>query len=298
MRGGWFGALLTRLHFYAGVLIGPFILVAALSGALYALTPQIEQVLYADELHAPLSSTTLPLADQIVIAEEYVGEGAAPIAVRPAPNAGDTTRIQFGDESLGESQSRAIFVDPGTGEIRGDLSVYGTSGALPVRTWISGLHRNLNLGEPGRAYSELAASWLGIVVLAGLALWIMRVRKARVKKDFVRPGRGLTGYRRAFSWHTSLGIALVLGALFLSATGITWSQFAGTNVTNMRAALDWGSPSVDTSLAGEAVDGESMRTMVRGRVVVRMRVQVRVVRRWWRTRPRSTPCSPSPSASM
>src|SRR5699024_6037186 len=32
--GPWFGPLLRRLHFYAGILIGPFILIAALSGAL------------------------------------------------------------------------------------------------------------------------------------------------------------------------------------------------------------------------------------------------------------------------
>lgn len=38
-RRGWFGPLLLRLHFYAGILVGPFILIAAISGALYALTP-------------------------------------------------------------------------------------------------------------------------------------------------------------------------------------------------------------------------------------------------------------------
>lgn len=122
-RRGWFGALLLRLHFYAGVLIGPFILVAALSGALYAIAPQIEQAMYPHELHAPVTSTTLPLADQIVVAEEHVGGDASPVAVRPAPSAGDTTRVQFDDSSLGESESRAIFIDPGTGEIRGDMTV-------------------------------------------------------------------------------------------------------------------------------------------------------------------------------
>lgn len=40
---GWFGQFLLRLHFYAGLFIGPFILIAALSGAVYALGPTIEQ---------------------------------------------------------------------------------------------------------------------------------------------------------------------------------------------------------------------------------------------------------------
>ena len=247
---GWFPQLLLRLHFYAGILVGPFILIAATSGALYALTPQLEQVVYSHELHAPVSDASLPLADQVDAANAYIGGDETIAAVRPAPNPGDTTRVMYADPNLGESETRAIFIDPATAEIRGDLTAYGTSGALPLRTWIDQLHRNLHLGDVGRLYSELAASWLGVIVLAGLGLWIARIRKARKKKDFVRPNNGYTGYRRIFTWHTSTGIWLLVGALFLSATGITWSQYGGANVSNLRAALDWGTPSVNTDLSG------------------------------------------------
>jgi uncharacterized iron-regulated membrane protein len=247
-RQPWFGALLLRLHFYAGLLVGPFILVAALSGALYAATPQLEQALYAHELRAPASDTSLPLADQIEAAEAVVGDDGAPVAVRPSPEDGDTTRVMFTGDDLGESETRAIFVDPATAEVRGDLTVYGTSGALPLRTWIDQFHRNLHLGDVGRLYSELAASWLGVVVLAGAALWVLRIRKARVKKDLIRPNNTVPGYRRLFSWHASTGIWILIGALFLSATGITWSQFAGQNVSDLRAAFNVGTPALSTEL--------------------------------------------------
>lgn len=249
---GWFGALALRLHFYAGILVGPFILTAALSGALYAVAPQLEQAVYAHELHAPSSETALPLADQIETANDYMGDDATLFAVRPAPENGDTTRIMYAEAGLGPSESRAVFVDPATGEIRGDLVVYGTSGSTPLRTWISNLHRNLNLGDPGRLYSELAASWLGIVAVAGLALWIIRIRRSRTPRDLLRPNRAHSGYRRLFGWHASIGVWLLLGALFLSATGITWSQYAGANVGNVRASLDWGTPTVNTALDGAA----------------------------------------------
>ncbi len=254
-RGGWLGQLLLRLHFYAGILVGPFILVAALSGALYAIAPTIEQGIYAHELHAPVTATRLSLGEQVTIAEALVGDGATPSAVRPAPGPGDTTRVMFAQDGLGPSESRAIFIDPGTGEVRGDLTVYGTSGSLPFRTWVSNLHRNLHLGEPGRLYSELAASWLGIVVLAGTALWIIRRRTSRAKKDVVRPARRYTGYRRLLSLHASIGIWIALGALFLSATGITWSTYAGANISNLRTAWDWATPTVNTSLSGQAAGG-------------------------------------------
>ncbi|OAH51921.1 peptidase [Microbacterium oleivorans] len=255
-RPGWFGALLVRLHFYAGILVGPFILVAALSGALYAIAPTIEQAVYARQLHAPATDTQLTLGEQVDLAEAHVGDAARLSAVRPAPEPGDTTRVMFAQDGLGASESRAVFIDPGTGEIRGDETVYGTSGSLPLRTAISTFHRNLGLGEPGRLYSELAASWLGIVVVAGVILWVIRIRRARTKKDFVRPSRVLTGYRRAFSWHTSVGIWVALGAVFLSATGITWSTYGGQNVTDLRAALDWGTPAVSTSLGGGGAAGD------------------------------------------
>lgn len=253
---GWFTALLRRLHFFAGLLVGPFILVAAVSGALYAITPTLESTVYAHELTASSTASAVPLARQVEAAEQYVGGNATPVAVRPAPEAGATTRVMFADEALPESTTRAIFVDPATTEIRGDLPAYGTSGALPLRHWLSDLHRSLHLGDVGRWYSELAASWLGIVALAGLGLWIGRfVRSRRGRRDLLRPNRRHTGYRRLSGWHSAVGIWVVVGALFLSATGITWSTFAGANVSDLRALVGGGTPSLTTTLDGQAAAG-------------------------------------------
>ncbi|PPI09989.1 peptidase [Rathayibacter sp. AY1D2] len=255
--GGWLGQLLLRLHFSAALFVGPFILVAATSGALYALTPQLEQVVYAQELHAPEADTSLPLADQIDAADAYTGGGQSIVAVRPAPNPGDTTRVMYADPSLGASETRAVFIDPATADVRGDLTAYGTSGALPLRTWISDLHRTLHLGDVGRSYSELAASWLGVVALAGLGLWIIRLRRARVKRDLLRPAPRTTGYKRLFSWHASTGVWLFVGALFLSTTGITWSLYGGGNFETLRSAVGWTTPSLGTTLGdrtGEVAD--------------------------------------------
>nr|WP_233571819.1 PepSY-associated TM helix domain-containing protein [Cellulomonas triticagri] len=254
-RRGWLGPLLLRLHFYAGVFVGPFILVAALSGALYALTPQIERAVYADELTAASGDgVPLPLADQVVAARAHVGDGPTLLAVRPAPEPGSTTRVMFEGEDLGPSETRAVFVDPGTAEVQGDLTAYGTSGALPLRTWVDYLHRNLHLGEPGRLYSELAASWLGVVALSGLVMWLIQLRRtrgrAKARRQMLRPGSGGTSYARTRSRHLGIGIWVMAGALFLSATGITWSTYAGANVGDLRAALGWGTPAVGTTLDG------------------------------------------------
>jgi uncharacterized iron-regulated membrane protein len=237
----WRG-LVLRLHFYAGVLVGPFVLIAALSGVLYALTPQLESWVYSDQLRVPVSEQQLPLSEQVRAALD-AEPGGDLVAVRPAPEPGDTTRVLFSDASLGESERRTLFVDPGSGEVVGDLVTYGTSGVLPLRTTLDQLHRNLLLGEPGRLYSELAASWLWVVALGGLVLWISRKRADRAAKESVR--------RRTVRRHGVLGLWVLVGALFLSATGLTWSTYAGENVSSLRATLGWGTPALSTAGAGE-----------------------------------------------
>jgi len=244
-RSGWRG-LVLRLHFYAGLLVGPFILVATVTGVLYVLTPQLESLLYSEQLRVPPTAGQLPLADQIRAAEA-ARPGGELAAVRPAPEPGATTRVLFNDDSLGESERRTVFVDPGTGDVKGALVTYGTSGVLPFRMTIDQLHRNLLLGEPGRLYSELAASWLWVVALGGLALWVARWRARRAAvRDLVRAEPGATGRRRLLSRHGSLGVWLLLGALFLSATGLTWSAYAGENVSALRASLGWSTPSLQS----------------------------------------------------
>ena len=262
-RAGWLSPLLLRLHFYAGVFVGPFVLVAAASGALYALTPQVEQAVYDHELHAPAGVSQLALREQILAADAYVGPDEQLVAVRPAPEPGDTTRVMYAGDDLGASETRAVFVDPATAEIRGDLTAYGTSGALPVRTWVTQLHRSLHLGEPGRLYSELAASWLGVVAVAGLGLWgtqrwrarrKMTQRKTLQRKTTRRPAVTGPGYARTRSRHTATGLWVLGVALFLSATGITWSEHGGGNVSDLRAAVGWTTPAVSTDLSGAGGD--------------------------------------------
>lgn len=235
-----FAAFLKRLHFYIGVFVGPFMLVATLSGVVYALTPQIEDSLYAHALHTDSRGPAMSLQAQIQRAQASAGPGLSVAAVRPAPREGDTTRVMFSDPGFGPSEHRALFVDPVSGEIRGDMKVYGTSGVLPLRTWIDLFHRGLLLGDIGRIYSELAASWLWVAALGGLVLWAVRRRRQNRERGNVR------------RWHSTTGIWLLLGLLFFSATGLTWSQYAGDNIGVLRAYYGWSTPSVATSLGKSA----------------------------------------------
>ena len=234
-------ALITRLHFYIGLFVGPFILVAAVTGTLFVLTPQLENLIYADQLRTTSTGTAQPLAAQVEAAQSLVGPGPRLFAVRPAPGPGETTRVMFTQPGMGDSEARALFVDPVTLKIQGDMVVYGTSGTLPFRTKLDYLHRNLMLGDLGRNYSELAASWLWIATLGGLVLWF--ARRARDKAMEARSPR-----LRARRWHGLLGLWIGIGLVFFSATGLTWSNWAGARVDQLRAQLGWITPAVSLKL--------------------------------------------------
>ncbi|WP_342213411.1 PepSY domain-containing protein [Nocardia wallacei] len=251
---GALSALAMRLHFYAGVFVAPFILIAAVTGALYAISPTLESIMDRDLLHVDSAGPARPLSEQIAAAVA-TEPGLALNAVAPAPNPGETTRVIFTDPALGESERRAVFVDPATAETVGAGVVYGSSGALPTRTWIDLLHRNLHLGEPGRLYSEMAASWMWVIALAGLVLWVRRVRSRRERRSIAwlaRPDRSRPGRIRALNWHAAVGFWILVPLLFLSATGMTWSTYAGEHIEKLRAELSWTKPAVSATLPGAA----------------------------------------------
>lgn len=150
----------------------------------------------------------------------------------------------FADPSLGASKSQAVFVDPYTAEVSGELVQYGSSGALPLRTWLSEFHRHLHLGEPGRLYSELAASWLWAVVLGGVLLWIGRRRARPGARGLLLLRRGAPqGRSRTVNRHAVLGVWAAVGLVLISATGLTWSTYAGARIGAVQDRLGGATPS-------------------------------------------------------
>lgn len=247
-------ALLVRLHFYAGVLVGPFLVIAALTGALYAMAPTVERVVYRDLLFVEPGDRVLPLDDQVAAARRsYPALTVTGVRLPAAEN--ESVRVYFADPALAPDLDRAVFVDPYTGRVLGDEVTW--LGYLPVSTWLDGLHRHLNLGEPGRLYSELAASWLWVVASGGLYLWLVNAagdRRRGRKPRILTVDRTAGGRSRNLNWHGATGVWLLGGLLFLSATGITWSTYAGAHVSDLRAAFEWQRPQLDTATHGDHGD--------------------------------------------
>jgi uncharacterized iron-regulated membrane protein len=246
-HGLW--ALVTRLHFYAGVFVAPFLVVAALTGLAYAFTPQLDHIVYGDQFRVDrVSGPPRPLADQIQAARAVHPEGTLATVIPPSrPDA--TTRVVLSVPELGEKQ-RTVYVDPYTGQVKGAHTTW--FGYTPMMTWFDDLHRNLHLGETGRLYSELAASWLWVIATGGLILWLGRRRHYRGATRAWRaliPNRSARGVRRTRHRHAVTGVWLATGLLALSATGLTWSNHAGGHFDSLLGAVRGHAPELNTTLA-------------------------------------------------
>jgi uncharacterized iron-regulated membrane protein len=256
--GVW--ALVLRLHFYAGVFIAPFLVLAAVTGLAYTFAPQLDQIVYGDKLHVDrVIGQRSPLAEQITAVRAAHPEGTISSVIPPADRDA-TTAVVLTVPELGDKQ-RTVYVDPYTGKVKGALTT--SSGSTPVTTWLSELHSSLHLGQTGRLYSELAASWLWVIVLGGLVLWLGRRRQYRGRGPIWRaliPKRSDRGVRRTRARHAALGLWLAGGLLFLSATGLTWAEHAGKRFDIVQAKLDSTAPQLDTALSGSASSASNGHT--------------------------------------
>ncbi len=253
-RATWDG-FIRRMHFYVGMFVGPFLLVAALSGALYALAPTMESVYYRDLLKVDEVTHAQPLDDQVhAVKERYPDRSVTQIW--PATEPTDSTRVLLSSDKP-DGDPLAVFVNPGDKSILGAHPTYSGLGELPLRRWISGLHESLHLGPAGMLYSELAASWLWALALGGVWLWWKR--RARLKKT---SGRTFSARLGAMRWHSHLGLWLLVAILGLSATGITWSNIAGDNVNAVVAKMGWKAEPINTSIAqpGDSVQSTAPAT--------------------------------------
>lgn len=224
--------LARRLHFVAGVVVAPFLLVLALTGLVYVFSPQIHDNLYQSALHVPSQAAVArPVSEQVRAALKAHPEGTL-LAVYTPPAPDRTTRVVLSVPGLtgagDAAQARSVFVDPYTNYITGELNTVGDQ--LPANTWLRQLHSNLHLGEAGRLYAELGASWLPLIAGGGLVLLLAKQgrRRASAREVLVPSTRGRKeAWARLRGVHGPLGLWLTVGLLAVGLTGLAMSQFAG-----------------------------------------------------------------------
>jgi uncharacterized iron-regulated membrane protein len=224
---------LWRWHFYAGLFVMPFLLVLAITGTLYCFQPQIEPLLYRQQMVvAPQAVPRLP--ENALLAK---ARAAMP------PNSIATTAVISRDSQrsaefvfrLADGTQQSVYLNPYSGDVLGTLSVERRFMQVDRM-----LHRKLLLGKPGELLMELAACWTLVMIGTGIALGWPRgnttVRAALV------PRLSLKGRPLWKSVHAAIGIWLALGALAFVLTGLPWTGSWGKQFKAFATATKLGAP--------------------------------------------------------
>lgn len=202
-----------RWHFYAGLLVLPFLMLMALTGGLYLFKTEIDGLAYRSLSHVEArAQTTSP--DRWVAAAEAVTGGKVANVLVPV-RADEAARLTV---RLPDGSKRTAFVDPH------DARLLGVTPFGGVMETVKRLHSLVLVGSWANYVIEIVAGWAIILVATGIFMWWPRGRQVGVVTL-----RATDPKRRPFWRDLHAVTGLYAGAViaFLAVTGMPWSAFWG-----------------------------------------------------------------------
>ncbi|MBF2000774.1 MAG: PepSY domain-containing protein [Synechococcales cyanobacterium M58_A2018_015] len=206
-----------RWHFYAGLFVIPFMLVLAITGAIYLFKPQLDAVFYHDLMVVSPAQTALPYTQQLASVQQVYPDATA---TKFTPSVAANRSAEVGLTTADE-RHLTVFVNPYTGQVLGERDE-----DLNFQTIIRKLHGELMIGKIGDYLVELASCWGLVLLISGLYLWLPR-------RGFRIGGTLLPRFwsrNRRLVWRDLHAVSGFYGALliaFLILTGLPWAGFWG-----------------------------------------------------------------------
>ncbi|MFS8122237.1 PepSY domain-containing protein [Rhizobium sp. BR 250] len=233
-----------RWHFYAGLLVLPFMISLAVTGALYLFRDEFDNLIHSDLKRVEVAQNApKALPSEIISAALAAVPGTAVKYTTPA-DPGASTEITVNTVE----GKRAVYVNPYTAEVAGSLPDRGT-----VMWTIRYLHSLKYFGTYARYLIEIAAGWSILLVATGIYLWWPRKQTGGVITV-----RG-TPKKRVF-WrdtHAVTGIFVGFFIVFLAVTGMPWSGVWGAKVNEWANGSNFGYPAglrTAVPMSGEHLD--------------------------------------------
>ena len=212
-------ARIWRWHFFAALIVIPFVLWQATTGVLYLWHEEIAAVVYPGQVRVADTPGTKSLEAQL--AEVLRHQPRA--RLQSIETSDDPTRSTAFFFAAANGLPYPAFTNPHTGAYLGGVA---------SMHWLRGLTRGLHGGWPikpwGSYLLELGACWAIVMILTGLYLWWPRNAAGLAGVLYPR----LSGGSRIF-WrdlHATVGVYFALVFLAFLFTALPWTTFWGQKV--------------------------------------------------------------------
>jgi uncharacterized iron-regulated membrane protein len=206
-----------RWHFYAGLIVMPFLLVLAATGLIMVYGNSIETFL-GKKYHVDPGGTRASLVQQALAAQNAIPGGKVKLFV--SPPAGDRASVFI---VTGNDQDHVVSIDPHGSQVLNTMVKDDT-----WFYWANNIHGTLLAGDVGDRLMEIAAG-LGIVlVLTGLYLWWPR--NARGFAQVLVPNVAASSRALWKELHVTVGFYVAIFLLFFFISGLAWTGIWGTKI--------------------------------------------------------------------
>lgn len=212
-------ARVWRWHFFAALIVIPFVLWQSITGVVYLWHRELAAVTHPQLIAVSANPQTASYERQLAaVLEHQPGERLQAIELSDDPTR--STAFFFRDTN---GLPYPAFTNPHTGEYLGHIE---------STRWMRGLSRGLHGGWPinpwGSYLLELGASWAIVMTLTGLYLWWPR--NARGLAGVLYPR--LRGDSRIF-WrdlHATVGVYFALVLLAFLTSAMPWTTLWGGKI--------------------------------------------------------------------
>jgi uncharacterized iron-regulated membrane protein len=220
-----------RWHFYGGIVFAPFLILLAISGALYLYQSEIETILYKDKLIVQQGEKTVPLSQQTeAVKKEFPDAEIGSVRLPKEDNRATLVKISENDVVT------QVYVDPYTAKITGtilDEKHFKNVIAKLHSEWIVG-------GTLVNRLVELAACWTIIILVTGLYIWWPRNKISLMGTLFPRFKKNGRIFWQDLHAVTAFWLSLMI--LILIITGLPWSGVMGEQINKLATSANAGYP--------------------------------------------------------
>jgi uncharacterized iron-regulated membrane protein len=244
-----------RWHFFAGLMVIPFVVILAVTGSIYLFKPQVEAAIEsrinATAEARSVDGAAVPADDLVAVALAAHPGWALKTYVLPKAPDDRTAEVEL----VGDGGARTLWLDTQSGAVLHDIP----SGRR-IMNFVSRIHGTLLGGDRGSLVVEIMASWTIILVVTGLYLWWPRGEawwRAFVP-DFAAPSGKRGAWKKV---HGAVGAWIGLLVLVMLLSGLPWTQVWGAGFTRAKDMAGLKSPGQEwfvTLQSGDKHAGHNM----------------------------------------